>query len=128
MVEQRRPDPARGEDDVAEASSSRPAYPLFETDLREGGDRAVLRLSGELDLAVEEQLRDAVDALLESDARTLLVDLSGLAYMDSTGVQRLLAAQVAADRAGVRLEMRLGDAARRMLELCGVLGRFTVVP
>jgi anti-anti-sigma factor len=128
MFNQRRPDPAPGEGGVADTPSSPSAYPVFATHLRETGPRAVLRLSGEVDLAVEEQMRDALDTLLESDAPTLLIDLSGLVYMDSTGVQRLLAAQVGAEDAGRRLEVRLGDAARRILLLCGVLERFTVVP
>jgi anti-anti-sigma factor len=76
---------------------------------------------------VEEPLRDALDALLESPtAQTLVIDLRELAYMDSTGVQRLLAAQTGADERHRRLEVRLGPAARRILVLCGVLDRFTV--
>jgi anti-anti-sigma factor len=126
MFNQRRPDPAPGEGDVSDASSSPQAFPVFSAHLRESGATAVLRLRGEVDLAVEEAMRDALDALLESDARTLVLDLRELDYMDSTGVQRLLAAQAGADERGRRLEVRLGPAARRILELCGVLERFTI--
>jgi anti-sigma B factor antagonist len=126
MFNQRRPDPAPGEDDVTDTSSPSPAFPPFSARLRETGATAVLRLSGEVDLAVEGAMRDALEALLESDARTLVIDLGELDYMDSTGVQRLLAAQVGADERGRRLEVRLGPAARRILLLCGVLDRFTV--
>jgi anti-anti-sigma factor len=99
---------------------------MFAANLHESGSTAVLRLVGEVDLAVEHDMRDALDALLESDAERLVLDLRGLDYMDSTGVQRLLAAQVAADDADRRLELPPGEAARRVLTLCGVLERFTL--
>jgi anti-sigma B factor antagonist len=127
MFNQRRPDPAPGGDDVTDTSSSPQAFPPFSAHLRESGSTAVLRLSGEVDLAVEDAMRDALDSLLESEARTLVIDLGELDYMDSTGVQRLLAAQVGADERGRRPEVRLGAAARRIVLLCGVLDRFTVV-
>ena len=127
MFNQRRPDPARRGDDAPTASSSPSGFPLFAADLRAEGGTAVLRLRGEVDLAAEADMREALDALLESGAATLVIDLRELDYMDSTGVQRLLAAQVGADTARRRLEVRLGPAARRILLLCGVLDRFTVV-
>jgi anti-anti-sigma factor len=98
----------------------------FEAQLRAEGEPALLRLRGEIDLAVEAAMRDAIGALLASGARTAVIDLGGVAYMDSTGVQLLLAAQARADGTGRRLLLRLGAPARRVLLLCGVLGRFTV--
>jgi anti-anti-sigma factor len=127
MINQRRPDPAPAGGDAASASPSLSEFATFTADLEATGDTAVLRLAGELDLAVEERMRDALDALLASPAETVVVDLRALAYMDSTGVQRLLAAQVAADESGRRMRVLLGDAARRILVLCGVVGRFTEV-
>ena len=127
MINQRRPDPAPRGDEATQASSPPSDFTPFSAELQTTGRIAVLRLAGEVDLAVEDRMRDALDALLDADAETLIVDLRALGYMDSTGVQRLLAAQVAADDAGRRLHVQLGDAARRILVLCGVLGRFTEV-
>jgi anti-anti-sigma factor len=127
MMNQRRPDPAPAGDDADTASSPAPDFAPFSAELRTTGRTVVLRLAGEVDLAVEERLRDALDDLLASGGDTLVIDLRGLGYMDSTGVQRLLAAQVAADEAGLRLYVHMGDAARRILVLCGVMGRFSEV-
>lgn len=127
MINQRRPDPAPAGGDAAIASPSPPEYAPFTAELQATGGTTVLHLAGEVDLAVEERMRDALDALLASPAETLVVDLRALAYMDSTGVQRLLAAQVAADEGGRAMRVVLGDAARRILVLCGVLGRFAEV-
>ena len=125
MINQRRPDPAPAEGDAAAVSPSPPDYAPFSAELHAAGGATVLRLAGEVDLAVEERMRGALDALLATDSDTLMIDLRGLGYMDSTGVQRLLAAQVAADEAGRRMLLHVGDAARRILVLCGVLDRFT---
>jgi anti-anti-sigma factor len=126
MVDQRRPDPAPGDDAAAGAPPSPSGFPAFDAELRTDGRTATLRLRGEVDLAVEDALRDALDGLLASGAETLVIDLRDLEYMDSTGVQRLLAAQAGADEAGRRLVVQMGDAARRILLLCGVLERFTL--
>jgi anti-anti-sigma factor len=102
------------------------AFPPFVTELHATGDEAVLRIRGEIDLATEDALREAIDALLESGADDVVIDLRDVDYMDSTGVQRLLAAQFRAEEAGLRLRMRLGRPARRILLLCGVLPRLSL--
>ncbi len=103
------------------------AFPPFATELDATAEPATLRLRGEIDLAVEEALRDAIDALLDSPAQRLVIDLREVAYMDSTGVQQLLSAQVRAEEAGRRLAVRLGPPASRILVLSGVLSRLSVV-
>ena len=50
----------------------------------------VVKLLGELDLASCEAFEREVTALLESEMESLLVDLSGLEFIDSTGVGSLL--------------------------------------
>ena len=57
------------------------------------GHRAVLAVSGELDLATADTLQTAVDAAIASGAAEIWVDLSHVAFMDSTGLRVLLRAQ-----------------------------------
>jgi stage II sporulation protein AA (anti-sigma F factor antagonist) len=58
------------------------------------GETTVLTLAGELDLATAELLREQVRSLLGrgSDVRHLVLDLSGLTFLDATGVGALLEA------------------------------------
>jgi anti-anti-sigma factor len=85
-------------------------------------------LHGELDSAnayvVDAQLRR-----VEDHAPTLLmIDLRGLAFLDSTGLARLLAANRRAQRGGWRLVLVRGCAAvQRVLALSGVRERFEIV-
>jgi anti-anti-sigma factor len=51
------------------------------------GDTARLTLTGELDIATVQRLEEAVDAVLSKGARTVVVDLSHLAFMDSSGLR-----------------------------------------
>ena len=56
---------------------------------RHEGDDVVVALSGELDLAGEQQLEAAIEAAHES-ARPLTIDLSGLNFIDSSGLRVLV--------------------------------------
>lgn len=85
------------------------------------GDVLVIALSGELDLATA----DGVDAELESaeasDVASIVLDLSGLTFMDSTGVRLLIQAHTRSRAHEDRLILRRGPAAvQRVMELSGV--------
>lgn len=85
-------------------------------------------LQGELDAAnayvVDSQLRRAE----EHAPAVLIVDLRGLAFMDSTGLARLLAAHRRAKRGGWRLVLVRGRAAvQRVLAMSGLRERFEIV-
>lgn len=54
----------------------------------------VIRLAGELDIHTTAQLREAVDGLLVDDHRVhLVVDLTGLTFIDSSGLGALVRVQ-----------------------------------
>jgi anti-anti-sigma factor len=91
------------------------------------GNRTELALSGELDLsqagALKQQLGHALDSLSSGgDTPTSLVlDLQNLTFIDSSGIQVLVAAKRRCLEHGVELSLRLGDSqVRRMLSLAGV--------
>jgi anti-anti-sigma factor len=90
--------------------------PRFDVVVDDGPDGLVLRISGELDLVSEPQLNQAL-AQLEGRAATL--DLSGLAFMDSTGLRTLLGA--AREYPDVKLQGPLQPPVQRLLELTQTL-------
>ena len=65
----------------------------FRIDVRQGADRSVLSLHGELDLAsaplLEQELQD-VDLAARG---TVVLDLQELEFIDSTGLRTILASQ-----------------------------------
>ena len=71
------------------------ARPL-QVDYERDGERAVLTLRGELDIATVPRLQDAVDAALAQGAAELVVDLRPLGFLDSSGLRQFI---VLADRA-----------------------------
>ncbi len=63
----------------------------------EDADRLILSLSGALTFDDHETFRGVVTAIVDSPAPTAVLDLSGLAMIDSAGIGMLLLAN---DRAG----------------------------
>lgn len=70
-------------------------------------DAYSLTLHGILDLSTCERLDAAIDAALFSDAGSVVVDLDGLEFVDSTGLATILRAARRADGNG-RLRMTRG--------------------
>jgi anti-sigma B factor antagonist len=62
----------------------------FDIDTARDGQAARLVLSGELDLATVPRVEQAVAAALAQGARTLIVDLGGLGFIDSSGLRLLI--------------------------------------
>lgn len=83
--------------------------------------RILIRPRGELDLATAHVLRDELDRALA--ARTCAtVDLSGLTFVDSTGLVCLLSASATARKADVGLELLPGDSSvMRLFEVTGTV-------
>jgi anti-sigma B factor antagonist len=52
----------------------------------EAGEVGVVRLSGELDLATSDTLRQSLDALRDEGRGNVVLDLSGVTFCDSTGL------------------------------------------
>jgi anti-sigma B factor antagonist len=97
----------------------------FERSEHEG--RAMLAVSGEIDLSVANRLRQELETLVADSNGTGLVDLSGVSFIDSSGIRELLTARLAAQNAGGELVLMNPSAScRRVLEVSGVLSEFTV--
>jgi anti-anti-sigma factor len=88
---------------------------------------AVVRLAGELELEYAYTL-DVQLQKVEAEASTVVIDLSGLTFMDSAGLGRLLAARRRAARAGRRLVIvRGGRTVDRVMMLAGLQDVFETV-
>lgn len=92
------------------------------------GDLRTIALHGELDLSnapiFETELRDALD---DGDCH-VVVDLSGLEFIDSTGIAVLVAALGrAAEDGGLRFVPSRAPAVSRVLQLTGVEERMPLV-
>ena len=88
------------------------------------GDRHVIALNGEFDLDgvphVNEQLRRAE----ATDARQIVLDLTGLEFMDSSGIRLILEAQARSRAAGNRLVLTCGPGpVQRLFDLTDVTSR-----
>lgn len=59
-------------------------------DVSRNGDRVVLRLGGELDLASVPLLESEVENAMVEDPATVILDLSTLEFIDSTGLRAIL--------------------------------------
>jgi anti-sigma B factor antagonist len=95
-------------------------------DLRDhaSGFRHVLVLGGELDMASSPALDEAVRAICTGSTEALTVDLSGLTFMDSTGLRVVLLAKELCDGHGCEFLVIPGPPQiQRLFEVTGILQR-----
>jgi anti-anti-sigma factor len=81
------------------------------------GDRTVLFVTGEIDMQTAPALRAKVDEL-DVAHRTLVLDLDGVGFVDSSGLGALLGVKKQQERAGGRLLLaRVPPAVARIIEI-----------
>lgn len=87
-------------------------------DRRAESGRQVVTLQGELDLTSAPELERELQAAESSQPERLVIDLSGVEFMDSTGLRTLLQARERALSQGHELALRRGPRqVQRVLEL-----------
>jgi anti-sigma B factor antagonist len=92
------------------------------------GDREVLAVGGEVDLATAPDLRSAIDAVLDSGARELCLDLGATTFMDSSGLHVLFDTQARVEALQRRLAIICPTGAvRRLFEVTGFADRLPLV-
>jgi len=103
--------------------------PAFRIHLARAADSAVVAPEGDLDVATVDELRTKVVALAAGGCRSVVLDLSRLAFADSSEIHLLLELEAAAAIDGFAFAVRLGDAtpARRLLDVAGLAERFASV-
>jgi anti-sigma B factor antagonist len=82
---------------------------------------AVLALTGELDVANADDIRARGAGLLSADVRELVVDLSGVTFLDSTALGAVLDVRSTAERVGVPLRLEaVPPGIRRVISIAGL--------
>jgi anti-anti-sigma factor len=92
---------------------------LTQVDIEQRDDVVVARLSGELDISVAGSTGQKIAEAVPSSARGLIVDMSGLEFMDSSGVSMLfaLARQVGSHRQQLVVVAPAGRPVSRVLQI-----------
>jgi anti-anti-sigma factor len=92
---------------------------LIGVEIEERDDVVIARLAGELDISVAELTGRRIADAVPSSARGVVVDMTGLDFMDSSGVSMLfaLARQVGSHRQQLRVVAPAGRPVARVLEI-----------
>lgn len=93
----------------------------------DGGETIIFKLRGSLDLATAPTVRAALSEATEKGGQHLIVDLTQLEFLDSTGLGALIGAhRRAAERGGsLRLIVSNGPISR-LLNITGLIAVFAV--
>lgn len=86
------------------------------------GTICLVRVHGEIDLSNAQEVSSAIGSAMGQEARWLVVDLSDITYLDSSGVALLLrlAERLQARRRQLQLVVPRGSPVRRVLVFTGL--------
>ncbi len=103
---------------------------LFSIDVSEHGQRCDLNVGGEIDLDVANQLAAmGLLSLKSTDATILVIDLTDVTFMDSTGLGALVTIGNAARSLSKELSLRgVSQRVRKLLAMTGLDTVFTIEP
>ena len=94
---------------------------------RFGTDSFVVAAGGELDLFTSERLREKLADVLELGGRRILVDLTGVSFMDSTALAALVGvAKTLQSSAGQMVLVADDPRVTRVIEITGLTSVFRV--
>ena len=92
----------------------------FSCEVESEPEAARLRTRGSLDMATAPMLEAQIDELRKARVQRVIVDLSGLDFMDSVGLRLLLSVDASARRDGYSITLVRGPAAvQRVFEITG---------
>jgi stage II sporulation protein AA (anti-sigma F factor antagonist) len=87
-------------------------------------DEHVVALYGELDLGAVDAVQDEMRRIEQTDVGRIIVDLSALEFMDSTGLRTMLQIYSRSRADGDRVVfLRGGPVVQRLFEITGTEGR-----
>lgn len=121
--------PARCADSFSAMHAPAEREGQFNVSIESGSGLHTVSLSGELDIATADQLTSALDGVTPASGERLVIDLTAVSFMDSTGLRVLIAANGAASEGGYELFIVTGESpAKRVLELTRMDEHMQVVP
>lgn len=101
---------------------------LFDLTIETDGTTVRLALAGELDIANATRVEEALASLEQDAPEALVLDLRELAFMDSTGLRIIVAADARAREHGRRLVVVRGpEAIQRLLRMTRLDERLELV-
>jgi anti-sigma B factor antagonist len=93
----------------------------FDLETETKGSSALVRIRGDLEFQVIERVTDALTRLESDEPELLVIDLSHLSFMDSTGMAAITAASIRAGGAGRRFAIVMPPAGvRQAIEITGL--------
>lgn len=91
---------------------------------KQDADGSIVRVAGEIDLSTAKAFRFALVHAVQPD-RTVRVDMSGVTFIDSTGLSGLVSASQAAMQVNGRVVVvAASDAVRSAISVAGLADRF----
>jgi anti-sigma B factor antagonist len=91
------------------------------------GDIPIVAVTGEVDVYSAPALKDKITELLQAGRHTLIVDLSGVGFLDSTGLGALVEARAATTEAGGALPLVCSqERILKLFTITGLDGVFTI--
>ena len=97
----------------------------MKTSIQEVDGKIVAALSGELDTAAAAEVEAALQPLLESEGRDIIIDCTELEYIASSGLRILLGILKKAKAVGSRVILKnVNEVIRDVLELTGFISLF----
>jgi anti-sigma B factor antagonist len=101
--------------------------PLHLESIAAGGDRAVLRIDGDIDACTAPQLRERVMDLAGHGTVHVIADLRGAGFLDSAGLGALIAARTELRRRAGSLMLVPGTGRiAQVLRITGLTGAFAL--
>jgi anti-anti-sigma factor len=103
--------------------------PQFEISSGPGPDDVfVVRVTGEVDMSHEEELRNELGSAVAADSRGVVVDLTECEFIDSTGVRALLLSRGAQHSEGDPERLAVAASTDQILRILSVMGVDRVIP
>lgn len=104
--------------------------PLPDLHVERDGGAVIVSVSGELDIATYPDVEAAIRESFPSDATALVLDLTGVSFLDSSGVQMLfrLYYSLAHSRREMAIVLAIDARPRRAIEICDSVGLLRLCP
>ena len=98
-----------------------PDQPVMTEAAESGGLR--VRVRGEVDIASVGAMVSELRAAEAGDATSIVLDLSAVSFLDSTGISAIVSSALRSRADGNRLRLVTSPAVDRVIDLCGLRGR-----
>jgi anti-sigma B factor antagonist len=103
--------------------------PQFEISSGPGpGSVYVVRVSGEVDMSHEEELRNELKAAVEAEAQGIVVDLTECEFIDSSAIRALLLSREENNPGGGSESLAVAASSEQILRILSVMGLDQVLP